>query len=195
MPLFRRLTIHAFAVAGAEDDADIGTDALHLGAEQASVHLGHVHIGNDEIELLGIIGEKAQRLDAVGCGGHLVSQSPEHLLGQIDLHGFIVDEKNALGACFRFLGLHGLQGGFVGQGRQQHIEYRSDAGLAPDVHRPSARADNPVDNGEPHAGPPALLFGGVERFKDAFHNLRRHAAARIPDAQFDVVPGLHFGDG
>ena len=179
-------------VTGHVDDLDARTQLDQLIGQDAAADSRHDHVGQQEINRVGIALADVQGLGAVFGGQNNVAAHFEEIAGQGAEGAFVLHHEHGFmpAQCGRHLGLRFLGSDGLIRPGQIDFECRADSGLAVHINVAAALLDHPIDHGEAETGALAFLFGGEEGFKDPGSSRRVHAHAGVGDAQQDIGPGF-----
>ena len=171
--------------------SDVRIDGQQVFGQVAAVHLGHDHIGHEQIDAAGVfLGQADGLARGSGCQ-HGVPQPFEHFRGHFQDRRFVFHQQDSLVASLawfiRFLFRQRDRFGQVA--RQVDLEGRSLARLAVDIDETVVLLDHAVDRGQAQSGAFAHFLGGEERFEEMSLGLLVHAAAVIAHGQQDIFAG------
>src|SRR5574338_81701 len=187
-------------IAGDEQHGEIaGVGGLEVADQLGAGHLGHDHVGNDEIEYVGL--EQLDRLGAAAAGDRLVVEVLERSDGR-SAHPRVVLDQQDPRAGDMGVGLGALlRGGVQPHRRSRGLGARQvdgNGGAAPDLAFDpdlAARLVGEAKNlAEPKAGALAHRLGGEEGFERALLHFGAHPAAGIGDADLHIIAGADIAD-
>jgi hypothetical protein len=80
-------------VAGHEQALEIRIKRQQVFGQVPAVHLGHDHVGHEQVDLAGMLPRQTDRLTRRGGSHHRVSLAFEHRLGDIQDHGLVFHQR------------------------------------------------------------------------------------------------------
>ena len=182
----RRFDAASSHVAGHDDHAHVGADALHLGQHLLAARIGHAEVEQHHVDLVTAFPEGFDRQPAATRRDDVMAGPLEERLRDFDDTDMVVDDENpaaqSLGRTHRNRGLGGSRAGW--RFGQQHPKRAADPDLAAHLHGSAVRTYDSEHPGEAEAS--ARELGREERLEDA--RLRRcvHAAPVVGDLEEHV---------
>ena len=176
------------AVSGDQQHGQVGPDADEPRRQLHPGHPWHLGVGDRQVELVGVVAERLQRLLGVGGGPHLVAE-PLQLLGQHpEDAGLVVDHQQPLSVAAH-QHLRGRRLRHRDRPRplgEEHLHRGALARLAPDRDAAAVVVDDGVCHRQPQPGAAAQGLGGEEGLEDAVQHRRVDPLPGVGDAEADV---------
>ena len=160
---------------------DRGDDLRDVGEAREA---GHVVVGEDEVEGLGVAAQRLEGLVGAREAAHLIARVPQEELRRQQERLLVVDVEQTAPSPVEARGGPGDDLVDLGlDARQEDLERRPAAGRAVDADRALVIPHDAVHDGEPEARALAGALGREERIEDALERRGVHAVAVVDDAQ------------
>ena len=182
-------------VSGHEQTPDFRIERQQPLGQFTAVHLGHHHIGHEQLDLPGVLPGEFEGLSRRVRRQNPVAQTFEHGLAHLQQGRFILNQQDGLRTATGTLCLFLRRGRRrrAGGARQIEREGGPRKGGASDVDHAVVLSDDAVDRGQAQADPLAEFLGGEEGVEDPCEGLPVHAAAVVAEGEHHVLARLEAG--